>query len=65
MFETLGVQELLIILVIALVVFGPKKLPDLGRSLGQAIRNFKNGINGKGRDEGPAEAPRALPPASR
>jgi sec-independent protein translocase protein TatA len=37
----LGVQELLIIFVIALVVFGPKKLPELGKSLGKGIAEFK------------------------
>jgi sec-independent protein translocase protein TatA len=40
----IGVPELLIILAIALVIFGPKKLPDLGRSLGQAIRGFKESV---------------------
>ena len=39
----LGWQELVIILVIALIIFGPKKLPELGKSLGQAIRGFKEG----------------------
>ncbi|MHB8277840.1 MAG: Sec-independent protein translocase subunit TatA/TatB [Candidatus Humimicrobiaceae bacterium] len=42
----LGWQELSIILVIALVIFGPSKLPELGRSLGQAISGFKEGTNG-------------------
>ncbi len=41
MFGSLGAPELLVILVVALLVFGPKKLPDLGRSLGEAIRGFK------------------------
>ena len=39
----LGWQELVIILVIALIIFGPKKLPELGKSLGQAIRRFREG----------------------
>jgi len=39
----LGWQELVIILVIALIIFGPRKLPELGKSLGQAIRGFKEG----------------------
>jgi sec-independent protein translocase protein TatA len=42
----LGVQELLIILVIALVLFGPGKLPQIGSGLGKAIRDFKKGISG-------------------
>ena len=37
----LGFQELLIIFVIALLVFGPKKLPELGKSLGKGLREFK------------------------
>ncbi|WP_243028396.1 twin-arginine translocase TatA/TatE family subunit [Thermus albus] len=39
----LGMQEILVILVVALLIFGPKKLPELGRSLGQSIREFKRG----------------------
>ncbi len=41
----LGTQELLIILVIAMVLFGAGKLPQVGSSLGKGIRNFKKGIN--------------------
>jgi len=40
----LGAQELMLILVIALVLFGGAKIPELGRSLGQAIREFKKGV---------------------
>ena len=45
MFGTIGMPELVIISVIALIVFGPAKLPDLGRSLGEAIRGFKKAMN--------------------
>lgn len=41
----IGGQELLIILTIAFFLFGAKKLPEIGRGLGQGIKNFKNGIN--------------------
>ena len=41
----LGLQELVIILVIALVIFGGKKLPELGSGLGKAIREFKRGTS--------------------
>jgi len=41
MFGSLGMPELIVILVIALIVFGPKKLPEVGRSLGKAMREFK------------------------
>ena len=40
-FEGLGTTELLLILVVALVLFGPRKLPQLGRSLGKSLANFK------------------------
>ena len=41
MFGSLGMSELLVIFVIALVVFGPRKLPELGRALGKSIAEFK------------------------
>lgn len=45
MFGDIGVPELLIIFAIALIVFGPRKLPELGSSVGQAIREFKKAVN--------------------
>lgn len=42
----LGMPEILLILVAALLIFGPKKLPDLGRSLGNGIREFRKGTQG-------------------
>lgn len=42
MFGRIGPMELILILVIALVIFGPSKLPEVGRSLGKAINEFKN-----------------------
>ena len=50
----IGPLELGIVLVIALVVFGPKRLPELGRSLGRGIREFKGSISGES-DESPAQ----------
>ena len=44
----IGPMELIIVLGIALIVFGPKKLPDLGRSLGGGMREFKNSVTGGG-----------------
>lgn len=44
----IGFPELVIVLVIALIVLGPKKLPDAGRALGNGIREFKDSINGAG-----------------
>lgn len=41
----LGMQELIIILVIVLVLFGATRLPEIGKGIGQAIRNFKKGVS--------------------
>jgi sec-independent protein translocase protein TatA len=43
---TIGPMELVIILAIALIVLGPKKLPEVGRSIGRGMREFKDGISG-------------------
>ena len=45
MFGSFGAPELLVIAVVALVLFGPKKLPELGKSLGEALRGFKKASN--------------------
>jgi sec-independent protein translocase protein TatA len=57
MLPGIGPMELIVVLVIALLIFGPKKLPDLGRSIGSGMREFKNSVTGGGdeeRDELPA-----------
>jgi sec-independent protein translocase protein TatA len=46
----IGPLELAIVLIIALVVFGPKRLPELGRSLGRGIREFRGSIGGDSHD---------------
>lgn len=48
----LGMQELVIILVIALVIFGGKKIPELGRGLGDGIRQFKSSLKGDDNPQG-------------
>jgi sec-independent protein translocase protein TatA len=48
---TLGVQELLIILLIVLIIFGASKLPQLGKGLGEGIKNFKKGIKDDSTDK--------------
>jgi sec-independent protein translocase protein TatA len=52
MFGSIGMPELMIILVIALIFFGPGKLPELGNMIGKAIRSLK-----KGMDDAPEEKP--------
>ncbi len=47
----IGPLELAIVLIIALVVFGPKRLPELGRSLGKGIREFRGSVTGDSHDE--------------
>jgi sec-independent protein translocase protein TatA len=51
LFGQLGVPEMLVILVIALLVFGPKKLPSLGKSLGEGLTSFKKALNGQDDDK--------------
>ena len=56
MFNSIGAPELLIVLVIVLLIFGPKRLPGLGRQLGSGMREFKDSISGKGgRDDDDAD----------
>jgi sec-independent protein translocase protein TatA len=47
----IGPMELLVVLVIALIVLGPKRLPSAGKSLGNGIREFKGAISGRGEDD--------------
>jgi sec-independent protein translocase protein TatA len=52
----IGIPELLVILVILVVIFGPKRLPQLGRQLGSGMREFKDGVTGKGGSDDEDEA---------
>ncbi len=47
----IGIWEIAILLLIALLVFGPKRLPEMGRSLGRGMREFKDSVTGKDKDE--------------
>jgi sec-independent protein translocase protein TatA len=55
--------ELAILLLLLLLIFGPKRLPEMGRSLGKGIREFKESITGSDKDDEPDDAPAELPPA--
>jgi sec-independent protein translocase protein TatA len=68
MLGNIGPLEILIVLVIALIVFGPKRLPELGSSLGRGIREFRDTVSGEKHEEDDevkaiAKAPTA-PPAT-
>lgn len=47
MFRSIGWQELMIVLVIVLLLFGPKRLPQLGKTLGKTMKSIRDGVEGK------------------
>jgi sec-independent protein translocase protein TatA len=51
MFSQIGPMEIVLVLVIALLVLGPKRLPEAGRSIGKGMREFKDSIAGIAKDE--------------
>ncbi len=51
MFGSLGIWEILLIVLVIALLFGGKKLPELGKGLGQGIKNFKNAVKGGEKDE--------------
>jgi sec-independent protein translocase protein TatA len=58
MLGNIGPLEIVVVLIIALIVFGPKRLPELGSSLGKGIREFKGALSGEhDHDERPAPPP--------
>ena len=60
----IGVTELVILLIALLVIFGPKRLPEMGRSLGKGMREFKDSVSGKDDDEAVRhQLAQELPPA--
>ncbi len=62
--EWLSPEKLLVVVIIALVLFGPKRIPELGRSLGKGMRGFTQALAGEEPDEGSKEAhSRARPTA--
>ena len=63
----IGITGLIVLLIVALLVFGPKRLPEIGRSLGKGMREFKDSIGGGGHDEKAELPPRSSdesPPTS-
>lgn len=52
---SVGPIEIIIVLLILIVIFGPKRIPELGRSIGQGMRNFKQSVTGRDRDDEPRE----------
>jgi sec-independent protein translocase protein TatA len=56
-FNNIGPGELIIVLVIALIVIGPKRLPEVGKSLGRGMREFKESLSGERRDDDEDVAP--------
>jgi sec-independent protein translocase protein TatA len=60
----IGLPEIAIVLLIVLVIFGPKRLPQLGRSLGSGMREFKDAVTGKHKDDEPDEIESPRPHAA-
>lgn len=58
----IGIWEMLILLLVLLLVFGPKRLPEMGRQIGKGMREFKDSVTGDSKDDEIAVAV-ALPPA--
>jgi sec-independent protein translocase protein TatA len=51
----IGVPELLLLGLVVLLVFGPKRLPEMGRSMGRGLREFKSSVTGDNKDEQPID----------
>jgi len=58
-FNQIGPLEVVVVLAIVLLIFGPKRLPAAGRALGKSMREFKDSISGSGKDDPELEAPEA------
>ena len=56
MFSSIGPLEIVLVVVVLLIIFGPKRLPSLGRSLGTGMREFKDSITGEDKHHGETDA---------
>jgi sec-independent protein translocase protein TatA len=59
-----GPWEIVLLLLLALLLFGAKRLPEIGRSMGKGMREFKDSLGGKDDDDDPAELPMQTPDAT-
>ncbi len=64
MFGDLSFSHILILLLVLVLVFGAKRIPEIGSSLGQGIKEFKRSLKDMTSDDPPAAPPRAVPPPS-
>jgi sec-independent protein translocase protein TatA len=62
LFGPVGPTELLLILLIVVIIFGARRLPELGKGLGEGIRNFKKGFGGKENEDKKTESEKTNPP---
>ncbi len=62
LFGPVGPTELLLILLIVVIIFGARRLPELGKGLGEGIRNFKKGFGSKEPEDKKAESEKTNPP---
>ena len=62
LFGPIGLPELLIILLIVVIIFGARRLPELGKGLGEGIRNFRKGFGGKEPEEKKPDSEKPVSP---
>jgi sec-independent protein translocase protein TatA len=62
LFGPVGPTELLLILLLVVIIFGARRLPELGKGLGEGIRNFKKGFSGKESEDKKPDAEKTGPP---
>lgn len=63
LFGPVGLPELLLILLIVVIIFGARRLPELGKGLGEGIRNFKRGLGGKDSEDKKSSSKKQDPPS--